>query len=115
MSASILTPLPASQRAADVSPGGVGHGCVAQHGSVEVHDATPTDIQSAQNPAHTNPLGGIEKCYRDNIIGGPGPFVMVARDYNSFGRAMVKKLIAEISTAPAELRSASAGPQGRRP
>jgi Protein of unknown function (DUF1194) len=59
-----------------------------------------TDIQLAQYPAHTNPPGGIEKYYRDNVIGGPGSFVMVAEDYNSFGRAMVKKLIAEIATAP---------------
>jgi Protein of unknown function (DUF1194) len=74
-----------------------------------------TDIQSAQFPAHTNPPGGIEKYYLDNVIGGPGSFVMVAEDYNSFGRAMVKKLIAEIATAPADLRSASAEPQARRP
>jgi hypothetical protein len=47
-----------------------------------------TDIQLAQNPAHTNPLGGIEKYYRDNVIGGPGSFVMVAEDYNSCGRAI---------------------------
>ena len=66
-----------------------------------------TDIQLAQYPAHTNPPGGIEKYYRDNVIGGPGSFVMVAEDYNSFGRAMVKKLIAEIATGPALLRSAS--------
>jgi hypothetical protein len=74
-----------------------------------------TDIQLAQYPAHTNPPGCIEKYYRDNVIGGPGSFVMVAEDYNSFGRAMVRKLIAEIATAPADLRSASAEPQARRP
>jgi hypothetical protein len=67
-----------------------------------------TDIQTAQNPQHTNPPGGIEKYYRDSVIGGPGSFVMVAEDYNSFGRAMVKKLIAEIATGPAQPRSASA-------
>ncbi len=57
-----------------------------------------TDIQFAQNPVHTNPPGGIEKYYRDYVIGGPGSFVMVAEDYASFGRAMVKKLIAEIAS-----------------
>jgi hypothetical protein len=67
-----------------------------------------TDLQSAQNPQHTNPPGGIDKYYRDNVIGGPGSFVMVAEDYKSFGRAMVQKLIAEIAAAPAERRSASA-------
>jgi hypothetical protein len=32
---------------------------------------------------------------------------MVAEDYNSFGRAMVKKLIAEIATSPERQRSVS--------
>jgi len=66
-----------------------------------------TDIELAPNPRHTNPPGGIEKYYRDNVIGGAGSFVMVAEDYNSFGRAMVKKLIAEIATRPAQQRSVS--------
>ena len=51
--------------------------------------------------------------YRDNVIGGAGSFVMVAEDYNSFGRAMVKKLIAEIAAQPARRRSASAEPKGQ--
>src|SRR5215470_674504 len=66
-----------------------------------------TDIDSARFPLHTNPPGGIEKYYRDNVIGGAGSFVMVAEDYNSFGRAMVRKLIAEIATRPRQQRSAS--------
>ncbi|HLY67906.1 MAG TPA: DUF1194 domain-containing protein, partial [Chloroflexota bacterium] len=59
-----------------------------------------TDIQFAPNPQHTNPPGGLEKYYRDHVIGGAGAFVMVAEDFSSFGRAMVKKLIAEIAVAP---------------
>ena len=59
-----------------------------------------TDIQLAPNPQHTNPPGGLEKYYRDHVIGGGGAFVMVAEDFSSFGRAMVKKLIAEIAAAP---------------
>jgi hypothetical protein len=61
-----------------------------------------SDIQFSQYPLHTNPPGGIEKYYRDNVIGGPGSFVIVAEDYNSFGRAMVKKLIAEIASGSAQ-------------
>ena len=34
---------------------------------------------------------------RPHLVGGAGSFVIVAEDYNSFGRAMVKKLIAEIA------------------
>src|SRR5258708_10297702 len=63
-----------------------------------------TDIELAPNPRHTNPPGGIEKYYRDNVIGGAGSFVMVAEDYNSFGRAMVKKPIAEIATRTEQQR-----------
>jgi len=59
-----------------------------------------TDIRESRTPEHTNPPGGLEKYYRDNVIGGPGSFVMVADDFSSFGRAMVKKLIAEIAWAP---------------
>ena len=52
------------------------------------------------NPEHTNPPGGLTKYYRDNVIGGPGSFVLEAKDFSSFGEAIAKKMIAEI----AELR-----------
>jgi hypothetical protein len=59
-----------------------------------------TDIRESRTPEHTNPPGGLEKYYRDNVIGGPGAFVMVAEDFNDFGKAIVKKMIAEIAGAP---------------
>jgi hypothetical protein len=31
------------------------------------------------------------------VIGGPGAFVLVAENFNSFGRAIIKKMIAEIA------------------
>ncbi len=49
------------------------------------------------NPEHTNPPGGLANYYRDNVIGGPGAFVMAAQDFKSFGRALIRKLIAEIA------------------
>jgi len=52
------------------------------------------------NPDHTNPPGGLEAYYRDNVVGGAGAFVVVAEDFNSFGQAIVKKLIAEIAELP---------------
>ncbi len=51
------------------------------------------------NPEHTNPPGGLAKYYRDNVIGGPGSFVLEAKDFNSFGQAIIKKMIAEIADA----------------
>jgi Protein of unknown function (DUF1194) len=52
------------------------------------------------NAEHTNPPGGLQKYYQDNVVGGPGAFVMVAESFNSFGRAIIKKLIAEIALVP---------------
>jgi len=54
----------------------------------------------AWNPEHTNPTGGLPNYFRNNVIGGPGAFVIVAEDFNTFGQAIVKKLIAEIAEAP---------------
>jgi hypothetical protein len=56
-----------------------------------------SDRPMAWNPEHTNPPGGLENYYKTNVIGGPGAFVVVAEDFNSFGQAIVKKLIAEIA------------------
>jgi len=48
-------------------------------------------------PEHTNPPGGLEKYFRDNVIGGPGAFTVVAESHEAFERALVKKLIQEIA------------------
>jgi hypothetical protein len=50
----------------------------------------------AWNPDHTNPPGGLENYYRNNVIGGPGAFVL-AQNFSSFGQAIVKKMIAEVA------------------
>jgi hypothetical protein len=49
------------------------------------------------NADHTNPPGGLDKYYRNNVTGGPGSFVLVAENFNSFGQAILNKLIAEIA------------------
>ncbi len=48
---------------------------------------------------HTNPPGGLANYYRDNVIGGPGAFVLPIDDFNSFDEAMIRKLISEIAGA----------------
>ena len=53
------------------------------------------------NPEHTNPPGGLEKYYQDNVAGGPGAFVIAADGFESFGRAIIRKMIAEIAYLPA--------------
>jgi hypothetical protein len=56
-----------------------------------------SDNPMAWNPDHTNPPGGLDNYYRNNVIGGQGAFVMVAKDFDSFGQAMIGKLIAEVA------------------
>jgi hypothetical protein len=51
----------------------------------------------AWNPEHTHPPGGLQNYYRDNVIGGPGAFVLAAENFQSFGKAIITKLIAEIA------------------
>jgi hypothetical protein len=42
----------------------------------------------------------LDKYYEENVIGGPGSFMIVARSFDDFGRAVRSKLIREISAAP---------------
>jgi len=39
----------------------------------------------------------LDHYYRENVIGGPGAFVIAAKDFETFGEAILKKLIAEIA------------------
>jgi len=50
--------------------------------------------------AHTQPPGGLPSYYKENVIGGPGSFVLQIDDFNSFADAMVQKLVTEISGLP---------------
>jgi uncharacterized protein DUF1194 len=39
----------------------------------------------------------LDQYYHDFVIGGPGAFMIVAKDFESFGEAILKKLIIEIA------------------
>lgn len=39
----------------------------------------------------------LDKYYQDNVVGGPGAFVIAAKDYESFADAILMKLITEIA------------------
>jgi hypothetical protein len=40
----------------------------------------------------------LDRYYRDFVIGGPGAFMEVAKDFESFGEAILKKMIVEIAS-----------------
>ena len=60
------------------------------------------------NADHTNPPGGLEAYYRNNVTGGPNSFVLVAENFNTFGQAILNKLVAEVAAADGAQRTAAA-------
>ena len=45
---------------------------------------------------------GLDRYYRDYVIGGPGAFMVPAESYDTFAEAIVKKLITEIAASEAK-------------
>lgn len=64
------------------------------------------------NPGHTHPAGGLENYFKENVIGGPGAFTMVADGFETFNKAILGKLIKEIAAAPVERDFAFSAPAG---
>ena len=46
-------------------------------------------------------LPPVDEYYRDEVIGGPGAFLVVAEGYESFAGAVRRKIIREIAAIPA--------------
>jgi len=54
---------------------------------------------------HTQPLGGLPEYYRQNVIGGPGAFLLQVENFGTFAEAMARKLASEIAAvSPAPRR-----------
>jgi len=66
-----------------------------------------TPLNESFRPEHTNPTDGLEKYFKDNVIGGPGAFTVVAEGHEAFGRALTKKLIQEIASRASPARRPS--------
>jgi hypothetical protein len=50
----------------------------------------------------------LDHYYEQNVIGGPGAFMIAAKSYETFADAILKKLIAEIANVPPPAEQASA-------
>jgi hypothetical protein len=50
----------------------------------------------------------LDKYYEENVIGGPGSFMIVADNFDQFGRAVRTKLVREVSDAGGPRRSTAA-------
>jgi hypothetical protein len=42
----------------------------------------------------------LDDYYRNNVIGGPASFVLVAKDFDSFAEAILRKLVQEVASLP---------------
>ncbi|HTI87600.1 MAG TPA: DUF1194 domain-containing protein [Alphaproteobacteria bacterium] len=50
----------------------------------------------------------LEQFYRSEVMGGPGSFVAVVNDFETFEDAVIAKMVREISSAPGERQHADA-------
>jgi Protein of unknown function (DUF1194) len=60
-------------------------------------------INTQANPGyafHTQPPGGLPKYYEENVIGGPGAFLLQVENFDTFAEAMTRKLVTEIAGVP---------------
>ncbi len=51
---------------------------------------------------------GLDRYYYENVIGGPGAFMIPAQNYDTFADAILKKLITEIAGTVPDARQSSA-------
>jgi hypothetical protein len=56
-----------------------------------------SEVPLPTNPLHTHPPGGLTAYYENNVIGGPGAFVVEAESFEAFGQSLISKLIKEIA------------------
>ncbi len=61
-------------------------------------------INDRPNPFGTFTPRDLDQYYETNVIGGPGAFVMKAESFQSFGEAILAKLLREIAHAPAPVK-----------
>ena len=67
-------------------------------------------INTQANPGyafHTQPPGGLPKYYEENVIGGPGAFLLQVENFDTFAESMTRKLVTEIAGLPAPDKSAA--------
>jgi hypothetical protein len=59
---------------------------------------------------HTQPPGGLPNYYKENVIGGPGAFLLVVENFETFADAITRKLVNEIAGTPPGTRTAALKP-----
>ena len=68
-------------------------------------------INTQANPGyafHTQPPGGLPKYYEENVVGGPGAFLLQVENFDSFAEAITRKLVTEIASEHPRQKTVSA-------
>jgi hypothetical protein len=89
-------PVPAGRRIIDISGDGMANFGLKPSAARDRVVATGISINGL---AILTEEPWLEGYYRTNVIGGPGAFVLVARDFGSFADAMLRKLVQEVAEA----------------
>ncbi|MDF2095093.1 DUF1194 domain-containing protein [Aquibaculum arenosum] len=90
-------PYQSMRQVIDVSGDGrINQGIATQTG----RDAAVAAGVTVNGLAILNEEPGLDLYYRDNVVGGPGAFVLSAVNYEDFGRAMRLKLVREMAGPP---------------
>ena len=71
-----------------------------------VRDAAVAARITINGLAIVNEEPTVDLYYADHVIGGPDAFLMVAKDFQDFARAIRRKLLREIESAPIAAREA---------
>jgi hypothetical protein len=67
-------------------------------------------INTQANPGyafHTQPPGGLPKYFEENVIGGPGAFLLKVDNFESFAAAITRKMVTEIAATSPPPQTAS--------
>ncbi len=93
----------------DISGDGVnnsGRTAAAARDEALVHGITINGLvilnDAPQPSSRGYPQPPLDEFYRENVIGGPGAFVIAIDDFDTFAYAMVNKLVKEIAGFPAD-------------
>jgi Protein of unknown function (DUF1194) len=105
-------PEPAAHRVIDVSGDGMANFGVSP---VEARDALVKQGITINGLAILSEEPWLDDYYRSNVIGGPSSFVLVAKNYDSFAEAMLRKLVQEVASVPGSARHAAAIKTGPNP
>lgn len=65
-------------------------------------------VNDRPNPWGGSPPKDLDLYYEERVIGGPGAFIVVAKDYTAFASAILSKLLLEIAGATPSARALAA-------